>query len=290
MNIKTIFINPHEQRLRAGWRLLLQLILMTLLGVVIQLLTFFVPAIPRLFSNDLLYYQFVEVLMITISIYLMMRFIDRRSFISLGLKRNLRATKDLLAGIAIAAVMMGLIYLLQWGFGWLQFQGFAWEIETPSRVIRSTLTILLALILVGWNEELLSRGYHLQTLASGLNHFWGVLISSIFFGVLHINNPHTSWISVTGIILAGLFLAYAYMRTKQLWLPIGLHIAWNFFEGVVFGFPVSGMDFYNLIYIRVDGPETITGGDFGPEAGLILIPALLLGTACVWWYSRSREP
>jgi uncharacterized protein len=288
MNIKNIFINPNQQRLRAGWRLLLQTILMSMLGIVLQAILYFASAVPDSSSNGLLTFQLLELFSITTSIFLIRRLFDRRSLVSLGLKFDLQMLKDLFVGLGIPALMMGTIYLLEWGFGWLEFQGFAWDIETPTRVISRTIPLLLAFILVGWNEELLSRGYHLQTLASGLNLFWGVIISSTIFGLLHLTNPHASWISSIGIILAGFFLAYAYVRTQQLWLPIGLHIGWNFFEAVVFGFPVSGIDLYSLIQIRVMGPEIITGGAFGPEAGLVLLPALLVGTVCVWMYSRSR--
>jgi len=289
MTIKTIFINPEQQRLRAGWRLLIQTILMSALEIIVLGILFFIPLFQRTSSNELLTFQILELFSITISIFLVRRLIDRRSVTSLGLKIDRQMVKDLLIGIGIPALMMGLIYLLEWSFGWLTFQGFAWEIESPSRVLNKTLPLLLAFILVGWNEELLSRGYHLQTLASGINRFWGVMISSFVFGALHLANPHASWISTLGIFLAGLFLAYAYIRTGQLWLSIGLHIGWNFFEAVVFGFPVSGMDLYSLIQIRVTGPNIITGGDFGPEAGLVLLPALLLGTVLVQWFTRSRE-
>jgi hypothetical protein len=93
-----------------------------------------------------------------------------------------------------------------------------------------------------------------------------------------------------GIFLAGVFFAYAYIRTKQLWLPIGMHIGWNFFEGVVFGFPVSGLEPYALTRITVQGPEIWTGGVFGPEAGLIVLPALILGAFLIYLYTMRRTP
>jgi hypothetical protein len=108
------------------------------------------------------------------------------------------------------------------------------------------------------------------------------------FGLLHIFNPNATWVSTAGIFFAGVYLAYGYIRTKQLWLPIGLHIGWNFFEGVVFGFPVSGLDIYALTRITVNGPDLWTGGAFGPEAGLIVLPALLLGGFLIFLYTRIR--
>jgi hypothetical protein len=105
---------------------------------------------------------------------------------------------------------------------------------------------------------------------------------------MHGNNPGTTWASTIGLVLAGLFLAYGYIATRQLWLPIGLHIGWNFFEGTVFGFPVSGLDIYRILRHQVTGPELWTGGAFGPEAGLIVLPALALGAALIYVYSRRR--
>ncbi len=89
-----------------------------------------------------------------------------------------------------------------------------------------------------------------------------------------------------GLFLAGLFLAYAYLRTRRLWLPIGLHIGWNFFESTVLGFPVSGLSLFGLLQNSLAGPDIYTGGAFGPEAGLVLLPALALGTILVYYYTR----
>ena len=181
----------------------------------------------------------------------------------------LKYPTDIFAGIVITFFMMGFIYFLMSMAGWITFENFAWQVDSIAIVFEEVLLFLFIFIMVGWQEELLSRGYHLQTIASGTNLFWGTIISSAVFGALHLSNPNATWISAAGIFFAGLFLASAYIWTKQLWLSIGLHIGWNFFEGVVFGFPVSGLSIYPLINIKVDGPIIWTGGAFGPEAGLI---------------------
>jgi membrane protease YdiL (CAAX protease family) len=93
---------------------------------------------------------------------------------------------------------------------------------------------------------------------------------------------------VIGIFLAGLFFAFAYLRTKNLWLAIGLHIGWNLFLNAIFGFVVSGVDTPGLIRQTVDGPAIWTGGGFGPEAGLVLLPALAIGVGLVAWFTRDR--
>jgi membrane protease YdiL (CAAX protease family) len=222
-------------------------------------------------------------------VFLARRFLDKQPIESLGLKLNLQALFDVLTGIGITFVQMGLIFLVMLGLDWLTFIGFAWEFDPVGLVVKNTLLFFIIFILVGWNEELLSRGYHLQTIASGLNLFWGVVISSAVFGLLHFGNPDATWVSITGIFFAGVLFAYAYIRTRQLWLPIGLHLGWNFFEGVVFGFPVSGLDIYPLTRIEVTGPVLWTGGAFGPEAGLIVLPSLILGALLIYLYTTKRQ-
>lgn len=280
-----IFLSPDEPRLRAGWRLLLQTILMFAIAILVSLLAGVLG--PRV-GGSLIFGQIMNFIMITGSVYIARRWLDRRSFESLGLKLSGQTWIDILAGIGITLLQMGFIYVVMFALGWITFQGFAWQFDPISVVISSVLATFVAFILVGWNEELLSRGYHLQTIASGLNLFWGVIISSAVFGLLHLGNPNATWVSAAGIFFAGLYLAYGYIRTKQLWLSIGLHIGWNFFEGVVFGFPVSGLDIYRLMRIQVHGPEIWTGGAFGPEAGLIVLPSLVLGAVLIYLYTARR--
>lgn len=316
--LQNIFLSPQEPRLRAGWRLLIQIFLWfaftILLAIPVSVLSHqlaIMPIVAELLAG------LVNLLAVTLSVLLARRLLDRRSFVSLGLALERQALFDILIGMAVTFVMMGSIFLALRALGWVQVDGFVWQMqaendspgivtntndvetlysapvnakaETSGRaVVTNTLLSLVLFVMVGWQEELLSRGYHLQTIASGMNLSWGVFLSSAMFGLLHLANPHATWVSTLGIFLAGLFLAYGYLRTGQLWLSIGLHIGWNFFEGVVFGFPVSGLETYRLLLIHVNGPELWTGGAFGPEAGLILLPAMVMGSLLVYLYTRRR--
>jgi membrane protease YdiL (CAAX protease family) len=287
--IANIFISSNEPRLRAGWRLLLQTLLMVILAVILQSVLSMAIIRGGSGNNDLFISQILELTIFVTSIYIARRFLDKRSFVSLGLQINKQAFTDIFSGIAITFLMMGSIYFAETAAGWLTFESFAWQNESVSNVLTGVLTFLAVFIFVGWNEELLSRGYHLQTLASGTNLLWGVIISSSLFGLGHLGNPNATWVSAAGIFFAGIFLAYGYLRTGQLWLSIGLHIGWNFFEGVVFGFPVSGLDIYRLIHHQIQGPEIWTGGAFGPEAGLLILPTLAMGSGLIYFYTRGRK-
>jgi CAAX protease family protein len=282
-----IFLSPDEPRLRAGWRLLIHILLLIVFGLIFGVIAGF---FGRLLDGSIasIWNQIVNFLVITSSVYVARRWLDKRSFESLGLRLDRYTILDILSGVGITFVQMGFIYAAMLSLGWLTFKGFAWEVDPIQVIITNVVTFFIVFIFVGWNEELLSRGYQLQTIASGLNLFWGVIISSAVFGLLHLGNSNATWVSAAGIFFAGVFLAYGYIRTKQLWLPIGLHLGWNFFEGVGFGFPVSGLDTYPLTRITVQGPELWTGGAFGPEAGLIVLPALILGVLLIYLYTMRR--
>jgi membrane protease YdiL (CAAX protease family) len=284
--LASIFISSDEPRLRAVWRLLSQLIIYILLSIILFDIS---SALGHESSVSSILDRIFDLVALTSSVYIIRRWLDKRSFESLGLKINRKTLVDIFAGIGITLIMMGSIFAVLLGFGWLTFTGFAWQFDPISVVLTNIATFLIVFILVGWNEELFSRGYQLQTIASGLNLFWGAGLSAAVFGLIHLRNPHATWVSTAGIFFAGIFFAYAYIRTKQLWLPIGLHLGWNFFEGVVFGFPVSGLEIYRLVRIQVNGPEFWTGGQFGPEAGLIILPSMVLGGMLIYWYTRNRK-
>lgn len=294
--LQTIFFSGQEPRLRAGWRFVLHLMLLLFISGCLAIMAAMVllasgsmsVLLAELEPVHFLLGALLETIAITASVFLARRFLDKRSIESLGLQLSTKTFVDILTGIGITFVQMCFMYFMMNALGWITFEGFAWEYDPIGLVLKNTLIFFAVFVLVGWHEELLSRGYHLQTIASGLNLVWGVMISSALFGALHLANPNANWVSTVGIFLAGVFFAYGYIRTKQLWLPMGMHLGWNFFEGIVFGFPVSGLNMYPLARIQVNGPELWTGGAFGPEAGLLVVPALLLGTILIYFYTANR--
>ncbi len=302
--LQAIFVSPAEPRLRAGWRIIIHAILYNALVFCLAIPYALAVYWTDLSAYDLWISQVVSLVAVNLSVLLARRFLDRRSITSLGIQISPRLLFDLLAGFLIAGLMQSLIFGLEMSLGWLEIKSFAWNHSYSLQILGSlppstqtglfiagmAIIWLLYFSLVGWNEELLFRGYRMQNISEGLNPWWGVILSSLWFGSAHWLNPGASWQSMIGIFLAGIFLAFGYLRTRQLWLPIGLHISWNFFEGTVFGFPVSGMDMYSLIHPSITGPEAWTGGAFGPEAGLILLPALVFGALLTYGYTRLRKP
>ncbi|WP_432512846.1 CPBP family intramembrane glutamic endopeptidase [Kineococcus sp. SYSU DK001] len=122
-------------------------------------------------------------------------------------------------------------------------------------------------------EEVIFRGVLFRVLEGRLGSWLALVLTAALFGASHLLNPHASlWGAVAITVEAGAMLAAAYVATRTLWLPIGLHFAWNFAEGGIFGMSVSGTDQpQGLLHSVLSGPAWITGGDFGPEAGVFSV-------------------
>lgn len=215
-----------------------------------------------------------------------LRYIDRRPWQQGGLILSKKWLVEFLAGTGIAAFVMALIFVIEWQAGYLQITGFAWSKKTLAGWLFPFLSYLCIMLSVGFYEEVASRGYLLRNMAEGFTTKNGaprqaallaVFLSSAIFGMAHAWNPNSSAFAVANIVLAGIMLAIPFIITDRLALPIGIHFAWNFVQGGVFGFPVSGMiNHSSLIRIKQMGPEWFTGGAFGPEGGVLGIAGIVL--------------
>lgn len=213
--------------------------------------------------------------------------VDRRSVRSLGLRTAGGWKKELTLGFGIGVGLMTFIAIAEWIAGGYVVRGLAWQSRELTGVAVALGGTFAGFVLVAIEEELVARGYVLQNLAEAWGRPVGALLSSALFALAHLGNPGAGVGPVLGIFAAGLLLAAGYLATGRLWLPIGLHLSWNFFQGPIFGFPVSGIRTPGLLIVEAAGPPVLTGGEFGPEASLIGIGANLLGIAVlVGWRAR----
>ncbi len=139
------------------------------------------------------------------------------------------------------------------------------------------------------------RGYGLQTLSRAKLAWLGVLLTSVPFGLVHLGNPNVvPGVTFANTALAGIWLAAAYLRTRSLWLALGVHWSWNWALGWFFGLPISGIQLVShpLLQTQDNGPKWLTGGSYGIEGGVACTIALVLFTVFLWktrWLSATPE-
>ena len=205
---------------------------------------------------------------------------------SLGLRWDRRSTADLLVGFAIAAlVMVGIFACEIWSGGILR------GAMTAVNGMPSWKATLL-MMFTAPEEEIVNRSLLLSGLAIGLGgrSRTAVLLTAVAFGLAHLTNPGASAASGLGNALGGLIYGYAFVMSGRIWLPLGLHFAWNFVQGPLLGFPVSGLAMGGLQQIHDLGPAWLTGGSYGPEAGAVGISFRFVELALVVLYmSLSRN-
>jgi glycosyltransferase involved in cell wall biosynthesis/membrane protease YdiL (CAAX protease family) len=209
---------------------------------------------------------------------------DRRPAASLGLGFHPRWIQDLAHGLLLGALLIGAVAGVSAAAGTLSLAPAGHPLST---VLRDTLRIFFLFALVAVFEELLFRGYLLQVLAEGIGKARAALLLSAAFGVTHAFNTGGTAAGALSTGCAGLLLSLAYFRTRSLWLPIGIHTTWNFALGWILAAPVSGEVLEGTPFIyQASGPEWMTGGAFGPEAGL---PALAGMGLLALYLARSKR-
>jgi hypothetical protein len=189
-------------------------------------------------------------------------------------------------GIAVGLLLFGTTMALLAAAGVYTVHGFGdWS------GVAAGFVVMLGAAVV---EELLFRGFLFRTIRDVGGTWVAVAVSAVVFGALHAFNPGASVVSTLAIALeAGVLLALSYAATNRLWLPIGLHAAWNFAEGSIFGTAVSGHTMsHALVRGELHGPAALTGGSFGPEASIIAVLVCLAASAvfAVVVIRRARVP
>ena len=138
-------------------------------------------------------------------------------------------------------------------------------------------------------EELMFRGYPFQQLVEGIGATGAIVVFSVLFGVVHLLNPGATVWGLINTVAIGVLLAIAYLRTRALWLPWGIHFAWNMVLGLILGLPVSGLRLFNVaVHATARGPRWLTGGSYGIEASAPGAFAIVVGLVIVWMVPLHR--
>lgn len=191
--------------------------------------------------------------------------------------------KDLLAGLGVAVLLYAV------GFGTSLLMGTV-EIASVQWVPRDLLGTLLFFLLVAVTEEVMLRGFVLgRMLSAGMNRFVALFLSSALFSAMHLFNPNFALLPFVNILLAGCLLGASFLYTRNLCFPVVLHWFWNWLQGPVLGYEVSGMDSgETLLTLRLTGSDLLTGGSFGFEGSLLCTVLLVVGTLAIVAYYERR--
>ena len=266
------------------WAIILALLFLnvgSILGYVIFIpVITIISSIPAFSSNSnllMLLASLLSFIGISLLVFFRVSKIEKRNISSIGFSKH-NWFKKYSIGFLIGLILMSLVVLILYLFGFLSVE------KSPTQPIGKFALLNIFIILIGWivqggTEEVLTRGWLMNILGARYNINIGLFISSVLFGLLHLFNPNINLIAILNIILVGYLFGLYVIKTNDLWGACGMHSAWNFAQGNLFGFEVSGsnVSIGSLFDFNLTGNSLVSGGVFGPEAGLAATFILIIG-------------
>ena len=245
-----------------------------------------VASIQEFFYHYILYYELFSFVFILLLFIFWVKVIEKNSLSTLGfVKKNW--LKYLGWGILISLLQMGVIALVYHvgGIGTFELN------ELSLEPILFILGLFPFWLLQGGTEEVATRGWLLTRIAARTNLPLAIGISSSLFGILHLGNAGVTFLSVLNIILDGVLAALLFIYTDSIWLVVAQHGTWNYVQGNLLGFQVSGTgaDASIFSFTMGDGPDWLTGGAFGAEGSIITTLVLLVSLVIVYRLGERKE-
>jgi uncharacterized protein len=271
--VRGIFFNQRE--LRAGWRLLIYLVLLVIIGLVLTAGAAWVLHARRGRFNPFTT-QLMELLLFVAALVpaLIMGKVERRSLAYYGLPMRQAFGRRFWEGLLFGLVAITLLIVMMRGvhafyFGHIALHG--------GRVLKWAVFWAVFFLWVGFFEEFTFRGYTLFTLTTGMGFWPAALLLSALFGAIHLVNPGEAWVGGLSAGLIGLFLAFSFRRTGSLWWAVGFHQSFDWGETFLYSVPNSGMSTPgHLLDSYFHGPRWLTGGTIGPEGSALVFLLILL--------------
>ncbi len=271
---------PQTPVLRPWLRVLLFLIVnFALMAFLVGLVFLEMSTVEAQSELDELYIiQIVSLFATCISVWFFRIFLDKKSFFSLGFAWE-KWGQDFAVGFGLgfAVIAVGTVILI-----------FLGQLEITEIIFDPAMlfSYFILCIIIALNEEILVRGYVLNNLMESMHKYWALVASAAVFTFFHALNPNINFLAVINLMLAGILLGIYYIHQQNLWFPIALHTSWNYSEGAIFGYEVSGIEFESLLQQNIGNVDWLTGGYFGFEGSALLSVLLVAAIWGVhWWYS-----
>lgn len=272
--MRFIFKN-HSNQWRAGWDILFIVAIIFMMTMTFSfMLSLRIDSVPLFESGEWVRIFKSNGLYILITVLFTVRVVQKRPLSSIGLTRL--DGRRLLTGFLSGGFLLTAVVLSLWGLDSAILQG---EWIAPQIDHINITNLIITAFMAGICEEILFRGYIQHLLTKRLTVHWAVVITSVSFSLAHMANTGYTWISAINIGLLACIFSYMTIRTGSLYFSIGFHIAWNLFQGYVFGISVSGETSQGVYPVILSGQSWLTGGEFGLEGSLLA--TLILGLVCV---------
>jgi membrane protease YdiL (CAAX protease family) len=272
--------------IRAGWRMAIYLgvVILVFLPVIgaLKAFSFLLPAQTdgeNIASAINIVFMLGIDIALVLAAWITLRWIDRRPFALLGMSFSADGVKELLTGLVFGFLFLTVIFLILRAAGLVDVTAGGMNSQTLETMLR----YLVVFTVAGLLEEVVNRGYLLQAFIEGTRAWIAILGFSLIFSLGHIFNEDFSWVSGLCLFLHGILFGLIYFKTRSLWIPIGMHIAWNWTQGPLWGMKVSGTAIAHTFMVSVPkGPQLVSGGDFGAEGSLITVIVSAALVLYVW--------
>lgn len=298
-----ILKNKHSE-VRSGWKIFLvflityalSFIISLLIGMVLGLafliwgegtLLFDGKNIQSILSSDLglMVSTSLSNGIIIISCIIIWKIFEKKKVSEMGLTNFKEGYKEFILGLLFGAIAISIVAIVLLIMGNVRFVN---SLSKPQLSI-SLLEGVILFVFVGFGEEILGRAYIMSVLKQTRNKWLILMISSIIFAILHLGNDGISILAFINLFLVGLLFGYMFMKSKNIWMPIGYHITWNYFQGYIWGFQVSGITTNGLYKIENINNNIINGGLFGPEGGLIVTIVICISFYIIYKYYNNES-
>ena len=288
--LRKVFMGPNG--IRAGWRLLIYALLITALSAAIfpalmhllhipqnQKMTTLTPGFSLLFESLSLFVALVAAVI--------MRRIEREQWGHYGLPLNKAFGREFWIGVVCGFSALSLVMLCLKLMHVFTIDGFALQ---GAAILKFGAVWAIVFLCVGLYEEFLMRGYALYTLSSGIGFWPSAVILSIVFFAGHISNKGEDWLGLLGVFLFGMLCCLILWKTGSLWLPVGIHAAWDWGLTFFYSAPDSGlMAEGQLFHSHFSGPWWLSGGSAGPEGSVVVTVLLLISFGAIAAFAPRRK-
>ncbi len=281
---RSIFVG--SQGLRSGWCLLIFVMILAVPVIPVQLsVRHHHVEQPRVVNPVVLCLAELAVIALILAATALMAWIERRPFLSYGL-RGPRWLSRFLAGSAAGLISLSLVVLVLYAGGFLVVDGFALQ---GAAIAGYAVLWLLAFFLVALAEELTFRGYLQTTLARGIGYWPAALVLSALFTLAHTGNHGESLLGLVGVFAAGMVLCLLLRAGGSIWPCVGFHMTWDWAQSYLYGVPDSAMVMQgHLLATHAAGDPAFSGGSAGPEGSVLALLVMVVAVSAAW-YLRKKD-